>query len=331
MSVKSVFNVLHCRLPAVAMGTALLVAGLAFGQLPNKPVPADPVPAKPPESPHLFPQGLPRMEQFLTIALDRHPEVVVARSKVEGARAELLRAEAAALKELMQLHLRAKNKRALVDRLRQQNAQGRPGIEDLQTEASDLSLLEWEIALAQGFQVPGKPSTELSFDRASKDPKTEGSSDPVEFLDFAYPQPDFAAKVKTAMSKENEGDLSDSTLTDLCDFVAEITGVPVVIDENAIKNSGLDIEARQFNVMGNRRSVTALVQQIEDRHQPLYFVIRDYGILITTTDSAPIGAVGIRDFVQLTESELRDKLRAKQAAQAQQMREGRGGGGGGFF
>src|SRR5262245_14648966 len=51
----------------------------------------------------VFPNGLPKMESMLKSALEHHPEVLAARSKVRTAEAELRQAELAALKDVMKV------------------------------------------------------------------------------------------------------------------------------------------------------------------------------------------------------------------------------------
>src|SRR5258705_9784436 len=51
----------------------------------------------------LFPNGLPKIESMLKAALEHHPEVLAARSKLRAAEAELRQAELTALKDVMRV------------------------------------------------------------------------------------------------------------------------------------------------------------------------------------------------------------------------------------
>jgi hypothetical protein len=353
MSVKNACSRSHFKSSISGIAICVVLAGFAFAQVPeNKPAggeattpPADAA-AKIQPGQSMFPAGLPKLEQFLTSALERHPDVVVARSKVEGARAELTKAEAVAMKELMQLYQKAQSKRASFEALRQQAGQV-PGAvvgAKLLTEASDLSLLEWEAALAMGFQVASRPPTTVTTS-LPKQTGTDQSAASQVFVDIAYPKNAVAAKIKEALTQELEIDLQEASLLDVRNFITEHTGIQVVLDDTSLTEYGFQVDAANLKLKGKGIAVASLIQEIEDRYRPLYFVVRDYGILVTLHDEiaggqyTPVDAISIRDFANLTEQEIRDKYRAKLEAAASRFNRqlggmgggGMGGGGGGGF
>lgn len=62
--------------------------------------------------------------------------------------------------------------------------------------------------------------------------------------------------------------------------------------------------------------LVAALQALRDLVKPLYFVVRDYGILVTTEDKRSSQTVSAHDFEKLSEEELRDKLQQQRQEKA---------------
>lgn len=338
MSVRNGSNWYRWPLPAVVMVISAMLAGFALAQssgptekpagtaAPNQPNAA--------RQPSVFPQGIPKLQQFLSVALERHPDVVVARSKVEAARADLLKAEAIAMKELMQLHQRTTAQRAALEISRKV-----PGSEskaaELSSAASELGLLEWELALSMGFHSGGKlPGAEAS----PNDTATPAEMAAQQYIDLAFPKGEIEAKLKDALNSQIDLSLVNAPLSDLCAALSEKTGMSFIMNKDNLENMGFATDAEEFSIEVKEMSVASIMQQIEDQ-KGILFVVRDYGILVC--GESPLDGVSARDFAKLSEDEIRDKHRARQAELKRQM-EGMGGmmgggmgfgggGGGGFF
>lgn len=326
MSVRSVLNLNHCRPLAGILVIGLTLVPFVLAQPLSKPSVPSPKPA---EQLSVFPQGLPKLEQFLSVALERHPDVVVARSKVEAARADLLKAEATAMKELLQLHQRTLAQRAAIELSKI------PGSEvkahELSSAASELGLLEWELALSMGFHSGGKlPGTETSPKAAANPAETAAAI----YVDMAFPKGEIADKLKEGLDQQIDLSLANAPLSDLCAALTEKTGVPFIMNKDNLENMGIAADAEEFSMEAKQMNVASILQQIEDQ-KPILFIVRDYGVLVC--GESPVDGVSARDFATLSEEEIRDKYRAKQAELHRQMQSMGGmggggmGGGGGFF
>lgn len=322
MSVRNVLNLNHCRPLAGILVIGLTLAPFVLAQPLSKPTVPSPKPA---EQPSVFPQGLPKLEQFLSVALERHPDVVVARSKVEAARADLLKAEATAMKELLQLHQRTLAQRAALEIWRKL-----PGSEvkahELSSAASELGLLEWEVALSMGFHSGGKlPGTETPPKAAASPAETAAAI----YVAMAFPKGEIADKLKEGLDQQIDLSLANAPLSDLCAALTEKTGVPFIMNKDSLENMGIAADAEEFSMEAKQMNVASILQQIEDQ-KPILFIVRDYGVLVCA--ESPVDGVSARDFATLSEEEIRDKYRAKQAEFQRQMQSmgGMMGGGGGF-
>lgn len=332
MSVKNGSNWYRFQPPAVVMMIFATLAGIAIAQSSGpteKPVSKGA--PQPPAQPSVFPQGIPKLEQFLSVALERHPDVVVARSKVEAARADLLKAEATAMKELLQLHQRTMAQRSALEVSRKLPG-SEASVANSAIAASELGLLEWELALSMGFHSGGKlPGTEASSNTKASPAELAAA----QYVDLALPKGELAAKLKDALNSQIDFSLVNAPLPDLCAALSEKTGVSFIMNKDNLENNGFATDAEEFSVEAKEMGVTSILQQIEDQKGVL-FIVRDYGILVC--GESPLDGVSARDFAKLTDDEIRDKYRAKQAELQRQMQSmggmmggGMGGGGGGFF
>ncbi|MDB5389597.1 MAG: hypothetical protein JWM11_5243 [Planctomycetaceae bacterium] len=299
------------------------------GDVPQKAAPAAPDNAASEESPPMFQNGIPGLAVFLKFGMERHPEVIVARSRVEAARAELVRAEALALKSLMQLHHGVQSKRKVVELLKRDYQSGGTSALKLQTEAAELSMLEWEMVLTLGFQQGTGRSDAglLKGDGAVKDDNGKNVPATPVYVDIAYPKGNKVDRIKEALNEEFDFDFVDATLDDVCNVISEKTGIKLVVDRTALTDQGYDLSTADLNVSDKEITLGSLFQRLEDRNPLFYFVVRDYGVLVAAKDGAPADAVSLRDFWKLSEEEITAKYRAKRELEGQQS----GGMGGGFF
>lgn len=293
---------------ALAMGGAVACAQFGGGGA---------VPGQTPEQ-RLYPMGLPKMESMLKSALDHHPEVLTARSKLRAAEAELRQSELTALKDVMQARARWEVAR--------RNADDKASPENL----GDLAAIEWELAFLLGTRgdlpveaaVGGEPA------RATPLPAAAIPATPAVLTDV-LPRAEKAATFKSLLNEKIECKLEETPLADVAVFLGTESGLRFVLDRQALENDGFPADSPITLDLGEVELGTAL-QAMEDLHKPLYFVVRDYGILITTESSRSSRTVAARDFWKLSEEELRAKLQ-QQRQEEMGFIGGGGGMGGGFF
>lgn len=282
------------------------------------------------EAPPAFQNGLPSFEVFLKSGLERHPDVVVGRSKVEAARAELLQTEAMALKSLMRMHQAALAKRKVLDMLKLQNNGGKVDNLQVLNAAAELNLLEWELALTLGFQGPARTyQAQVKEPSENLQPETESKPTTPSFVDIAYPKGTRADVIKKAFDKELNFDFVDATLVDVKKILTELTEINFEIDQAAFEEQGYATDSADITIADKEIKLGTAIQRFEDFNKMFCFVVRDYGILITTKMGAPHDAVSARDFWRMTEEEIKTKQRAKQS-QSGGFGGGMGGIGGGF-
>jgi hypothetical protein len=303
--------------------------GAAAAHDPKKAGPAAPVGDAAEEAPPAFQNGLPSFDVFLKTGLERHPDVVVARSKVEAARAELLQTEATALKSLMRMHQATLAKRKLLDMLKAQNNAGQADNMQVLNAAAEVNLLEWELALTLGFQGPGrthqpqtKEPTENAQPQAASNPATPS------FVDIAYPKGPKADLIKNAFDKEITFNFIDATLEEVRTNLTELTKINFVIDKTAFSDQGYATDSADITLDEKEIKLGTAIQRFEDYNKLFSFVVRDYGILITPKFAGPHDAVSARDFWRMSEDEIEAKFRARQS-QYGAMGGGMGGMGGG--
>jgi hypothetical protein len=244
----------------------------------------------------VFPNGLPKIESMLKSALEHHPQVLASRSKLRAAEAELRQSELAALKDVMDVRARWEVAR--------RNADDKASRENL----ADLAAIEWELAFLLGTR--GDLSTERpAGGEASRLPHTAANipATPA-VVDDVIPRGEQAEAIKEKLGREILVDLEGATLAEVAALLGEQSGLRFILDKQSLEDHGFPVESPISLKLGDVELGTAL-QALEDLHKPLYFVIRDYGILVTTTDSSSYRIVSARDFWKLTDDELRGKLR----------------------
>jgi hypothetical protein len=263
----------------------------------------------------VFPGGLPPIESMLKSALEHHPQVLASRSKLRAAEAELRQSELSALKDVMEARARWEVARGHVDTVASRETLG------------DLAAIEWELAFLLGTRgdLTTEPAAGGAAPRATPFPVPAVRAAPAIVTDV-IPRGPQAKTIKERLDQEISLKLEETPLTDVATFLSEASGLRFILDKQALENEGLPNDTPITLRLGEVELGSAL-QALEDLHKPLYFVIRDYGVLITTESNVSYRTVAVRDFWKLTDEELREKLR-----QQYQEEHGVGGGmGGGFF
>ena len=274
----------------------------------------------------LFPNGLPKIETMLKSALEHHPDVLAARSKLRMAEAEQRQAELKAFKDLMEVRDRwEKARRSVVELNLTDPSMG----ENL----SRLAAIEWELTFLLGSRSetrplagigPGMPSTTLA-----PTPIAPGSLAALgnalqvspAITELSVPRGDQAKTMKVKLSEKVEVSFEETPFSEVAEFLSEKSGLRFILDQQNMDEGAAD---SPITLKLGELELGAVLQALEDVQSPICFIVRDYGILVTTHDSQPLNSVTARDFWKLTEDELREKLRLRRF----QMNMGGGGMGG---
>jgi hypothetical protein len=242
---------------------------------------------------------------MLKASLEHHPEILAARAKLRAAEAEQRQAELKALKDIMDIRDRwEKASQAAVATL----PPNHPGILE---RLRNLAAIEWELAFLLGtrgeMHLTGDADAEPGRTAPQATPKPENASAPPA-IESGIPRGEQGKLVKKLLGQAIPVDLEDMPLTDVVKYFSDQSGLRFVLDKQGLKNEGFPVDSPVTLKLKDAELGSAL-QALEDLHKPLSFVVRDYGILVTTKDYGPENAVSARDFWKLTDEEIRKKLR----------------------
>ena len=249
------------RLVPVALAGILIYGNWAVAQTaPNKnaAVPAGPTAAAAADK-----QPIPSLEKLLARTLAAHPEIVAARSKVQLAEAELKLTRFQVAREQIALWnnwSRATQVFEEADSLyRSKVAPAGPAIE----AQAKLAALESEIR-----QVLAD-STEDSVGKP-----TSTSHSPVRHV----PRGPMAEKIREVLPKPTTLDFIDEPIAGAVDFLKEEVAMGWMFVDNACTNTMVTATCESVPFV-------ALIQLLEDLYPEVRFVVREYGIFVTTKGS----------------------------------------------
>ena len=251
----------------------------------------------------LYSNGLPRVETLLKSTLEHHPDVLLARSKLQAAEAELRQAEMKAMKELMLARglWEAANQNVIALR----NKAGKS--EELRVELSSLAAIEWELKFMTGARADSEIIAKPLVEASNSENSFSGNANPF-VLESAYPRPERFDAIKDSLKKVLTINFHSMPLNDAMQFLSEGSGLKILLDEELLTESGFPVEGLVTCDLGDLELYSA-IQAIEDLYRPLRFVVRDYGILLTTDRRQLSKMISVWDFMTLDENELREKLK----------------------
>lgn len=312
------------RASVVWCAVGLMVGtGMVFAQFGGGPPTPEPKPAEQ----RLFPGGLPKIELMLKSALEHHPDVLAARGKVRSAEAEQRQAELKALKDVMNVRDRWEKAHRSVTGLG-------PTHPSMRDHLNDLAAIEWELSFLLGTRNEPRLASESTDPPAKPVAPNLGSQSPNHSAanpDISLPRGEQAKSMRAKLGETIQLELDETPLKDVAEFLSERTGMRFILDSRNLENGGIPHDSPITLKLGELELGAAL-QALEDLQRPLCFIVRDYGILVTVEDSQPFTAVTARDFWKLTDEEILEKQRQKQADQPHFGGMGGGmGGGGGLF
>lgn len=307
-----------CVVAVVLSGAAVACGQLGGGKGPppgrNSPDAAAP-------EQRLYPSGLPKIEIMLRAALEHHPDVLAARSKLRAAEAEQRQAELKALKELMALRDRWEKTNRQVIELNDVNPLPTERIRDA---LASVAAVEWELAFLLGTRDAGAKAAAGAGEAAPGAPGVAAAAPVV--VGSVIPRGEQAATIKKKLGQKIAVSFQELPLKDVVAYLSDQSGLKFILEPVTLEDAGLSADSPITCELGEMELVTVL-QALEDVQNSLRFVVRDYGILVTVEVLPHM--VSARDFFRLTEDELREKLQQQRQDEAHTPRGGMGGGG--FF
>ncbi len=230
-------------------------------------------------------RNLPNLDDLLSRALNNHPEIVAARAKFALAEAELRNKQIEVSQQIVSLRDELKKKQYKVELLKQQletlrgSAQAGDLPADRKAIADDLSQ---EIIEAQAKADQAKKGLEALVDAPTA---AATAQPPQEKAERQMPSGEIAARIRTLAEKSLSLDFNDAPLLEVANHLSDTVGIKFAVQVPALDQQGLSGDM-PIAVHFKNIHLAAAIQALQDAYPNLEFVARDYGILITTKDSA---------------------------------------------
>lgn len=220
-------------------------------------------------------QPIPSLEQLLARALAGHPQIVAARSKVRLAEAELKLTRFQVAREQIALwndwSKQTKVFEIANSLFQQQAGPAAPAIE----AQAKVAALEAEIR-----QVLADSTVDSSTKLAP------ASRPPV----LRIPEGPIAEQIRTALAKPVMADFVEEPVTGVVDYLKEELGIEIQIDKRRLEDLNIGPD-EPVTITISPAPFVAVIQAIEDLYPEFRFVVREYGILLTTVDLESISAI----------------------------------------
>jgi hypothetical protein len=243
-------------------------------------------------------EALPAQDQGLARALENHPDIVAAKAKVALVEAELYGKRMEVSRQVLGLYGNLKTMDSQIDAakaaLTHSKAQLDGASKAYESGAADQST---KLQLAAVVQAAEGKLVELTTqrERAEKElrllvgesPRAKESKPSKEAFVPARQEPQ-GAIVATWNSKAEEPikiSYTEQPLAEVMNDLSEKTGIKFSIQKSALEEAGLTMDM-PTSWDTNNVPLRAALQAFEDNSPQLQFVLRDYGILLTTKEYA---------------------------------------------
>ena len=241
--------------------------------------------------------ALPSQDQGLAGALENHPEIVAAKAKVAMANAELYGKRIEVSRQVIGLYGNLKKLDAQIEAskaaLSENETSRGKGVGDQSTKElvqkaeaqlvqtiSQREQAEKELRLIIGKASPSSSAADerLGLAQSAESPKPGHAPRQM-------PQGPIVDKIRVAGQKSIKLDYAEVPLRDVVVQLSESSGVMFSIQVAALENAGLATDM-PINLSTDKVRLQDAVQAFEDAYPELQFVVRDYGVLLTTREYA---------------------------------------------
>lgn len=93
-------------------------------------------------------------------------------------------------------------------------------------------------------------------------------------------------KIRKALGSPSQMEFSEEALLNALDYLKDYHKIEVHYDSKAFESEGAPIEKEKISINTKGTPLAAALQLIEEQRPPIKFVVRDYGILVTTSKRA---------------------------------------------
>ena len=140
---------------------------------------------------------------------------------------------------------------------------------------------ELRYLIGQSAPVVSRSGDDSPSATASVNTSTNMSS--FQYPKAQLPKGPVVEKVRQVLLASITMEFVDTPLNDAIAYLKELHGIEIQLDEKALGDVGLGNDTK-ITIELKGIPLAAALQAIEDKYRPLVFVVRDYGILITTLD-----------------------------------------------
>ncbi len=241
-------------------------------------------------------EALPSQDQALASALENHPDVVAAKAKVALANAELYGKRIEVSRQILGLYGSLKKldaqidasktilsqSKAEVERLKEAEAKGVLDPSTKNNVAAEARAAEARLVQAIGQREQAEKELRLLIGTASPaaDAKSPNKATAVA---RQMPKGPIVEKMKIILEKPIKLDFSDTPLQDIMEQLTGTTGMKFSVQPPALEVAGIGTD-QPISLRTNEVPLHAALQAFEDSYPQLQFVLRDYGVLVTTKD-----------------------------------------------
>jgi hypothetical protein len=224
------------------------------------------------------------LDKMLASAMDNHPDIVAAKAKVALAEAELNAMRLQVARQIIALWGNRNSQEFSLD----SNQKQLPVIKDqekrvalvqnIQDTRVKLEQAEAEIKfLTYTFEKSGGSAE----NKTNQNPPTAG-----EVVEVPQPNGPIVDEMrKEFCTKTIEFDFIDVPLEQVISYMADHLKYPVYLDKKSLETAGVAADS-PISLTMQKTPLPAAIQAIQDQNPGLVFVIRDYGILLTSAENA---------------------------------------------
>jgi len=270
-----------------------------------------------------------KLEAMLTEALKNNPDIRVDAAKLAEAEAKLNRTRVQVTQKVVTLHQAILSQKAVIevaqkkyDRVKRLNASAAVDAQAVEQAMAELTIakakleeLEAQIpALLGKVQKSAMAEVPLQF-RHSLEYESDGRSDIFQFTESSSPQNSQssqpkgyiferaivslpqAEKLRKALQTPVKVKFEDATFDDILNYLSKMVEGLSFRNLFARKGGG-NFELPKLSLQFEEAlPVSAILQALEDETGCRFFV-REYGIVATTKNGAPLGAITVEEFLR---------------------------------
>jgi hypothetical protein len=236
-------------------------------------------------------QPLPNLDTAIREALDKNPDILVAKAKVQEAEAVLYQTQLNVAQQVLSLRAKAENDLHRASEARKKADAKSISTEELRDalEATQSSRAQFDYALGRALYEWTLKGRELNRPIAGAEGARSVRSAPH------GPEAD---AIQKALSRKASLDLKQVPFKDMVNKLADLSGVNFVVDTSGLDTCGISVD-QPTDLLIKDASLCAMLQALDDSMPDLRFVVRDYGILVTTVHSrAAEEGCEVGDFVR---------------------------------